>query len=193
MIKKWELIAKKDVSPHTWFPIEMRTYKLPDGKIVEDFSVTVLRDVSMIVPVTKDKKVVLVKQFKPGVDEVLLEFPAGRLESNQDDFLELAKRELEEEVGIRVAREQLKEFAVLAGFTTKGSERVHFFFVSGVEFNAKQKLDETEGIEIVTMDFQEMEQAVVDGTIWAAQTIAGWELAKKRFKTILSTPGVDKK
>src|SRR5258706_5289560 len=101
-LKKWILLSKRDASPNKWLPVEIRTYKLPNGRIVDDFSVTTLGDVSMIVPITKDKKVILVHQFKPGAGEVILEFPAGRIESHHKDFLDLAREELEEEVGVRV-------------------------------------------------------------------------------------------
>ena len=180
-LKKWKLLSKKDVSPHKWLPVEMRSYQLPNGKRVEDFSVTTLTDVSMIVPITKERKVILVNQFKPGVDEVILEFPAGRMESRYKNFLELAQHELEEEVGIKVEQDRLKYFATLSGFTTKGSEKVLFYFASGLEFNSKQRLDHSEDIEIVQLSFKDMDAYIYNGKIWAAQTIAGWELAKKHF------------
>ncbi len=28
--KKWTLLSKKDASPHKWFPVEIRTYQLPN-------------------------------------------------------------------------------------------------------------------------------------------------------------------
>ena len=69
-IQKWKLLSAKDVSPSTWFPIEARTYQLPNGKIIEDFTVTTLADVAMIIPMTTEGKLVLVNQYKPGVDAV---------------------------------------------------------------------------------------------------------------------------
>lgn len=182
--KKWTILSKKDISPHKWFPLELRTYQLPNGNIVEDFSVTTLQDVAMVVPITKDKKVVLVRQFKAGVDEVILEFPAGRLEGKSTDLVELAKEELEEEVGIKVEKSDLKYFGMVAGFVSKGSEKVYLYLATDVVFNAQQHLDVTEDIEIVTLTFAEMNEYIFAGKIWASQTIAAWELAKKHFPQI---------
>jgi 8-oxo-dGTP pyrophosphatase MutT (NUDIX family) len=182
--KKWQLISAKDVSPSKWFPIEERTYRLPTGKIVDDFTVTTLADVAMIVPITKDRKVVLVEQFKPGVGEVILQFPAGRKEATHKDFVETACHELEEETGIRVPQSDFIYFAKLNGFNTKASEVVYVYFVKDVEHNARQKLDLTEDIEVVTIDFQTMDTYIFDGTIWDSQTIAAWELAKKHFPEV---------
>jgi len=143
--------------------------------------VTTIGDVSMVVPITKDKKVILVNQFKPGVDEVVLEFPAGRIEPHHKDFVELAQRELEEETGIKVELNKLRHFATLGGFVTKGSERVLFYLATDLEFNSKQHTDHGEEIEIIQLSFQEMDDYIFNGKIWTAQTIAGWELAKKHF------------
>lgn len=184
--KRWTLLTKRDASPNKWLPVEIRTYKLPNGTIIDDFSVTTLEDVSMIVPVTKDKKVILVNQFKPGADDVVLEFPAGRIESHHKDFIELAQKELEEEVGIKIEKNDLKYFGVLNGFVTKGTEKVHLYFVADVEFNSQQDLDENEDIEIVSLSFSEMDAYVFTGKIWAAQTIAAWELAKKHFPLVFA-------
>lgn len=182
--QKWKLLSTKDVSPHTWFPIEMRTYQLPNGKIVDDFSVTTLADVAMVVPITKDKKVVLVKQFKPGFGDVILEFPAGRLESSHKDIEETALHELEEETGIKT--DSLKYFATLTPIVTKATQKVFCYLAEDLEFNSNQHMDENEDIEVVTLTYQEIEQLIFDNEIQAADTIAAWELAKKKFPLVFS-------
>ncbi len=185
-IQKWKLLSKKDVSPHDWFPIEMRTYELPNGRIVDDFSVTTLADVAMIIPITTDHKVVMVKQFKPGIGEVLVQFPAGRIEKSHRDITETAQRELEEEVGIRVEESQLHFLAKVHAFSTKATEIVHLFIAENCVFNSEQNFDDNEFIEIVLLSFDELDEKILNGGIWDAEAIAGWELAKKRFGALLS-------
>lgn len=179
--KKWKLISKKDVSPSKWFPIESRTYELPNGKIVEDFTVTTLGDVAMIIPITKDKKIVCVRQFKPGIGEVVIQFPAGRMEDSHQDITETAQHELEEEVGIRVEAAQLKLIGKVHAFSTKATEKVYLFLAENCEFNSSQELDENENIEVLTFSFDEFEEKLFNGEIWDAEAIAGWELAKRKF------------
>lgn len=185
-IKKWQLVSKKDVSPSKWFPIEERVYKMPSGKIVDDFTVTTLADVAMIVPITKDKKVVLANQYKPGTDAVMMQFPAGRIEKNHKSMDETAQHELEEEVGIKVGLNQLTQFAKLSGFSTKATEIVYCYLAVDCEFNSQQHFDPTEEIEVKILDFEELDQLIANGTIFCAQTIAEWELAKKKFPKIFS-------
>lgn len=181
---KWKLLSSKDVSPHKWFPIEMRSYELPNGKIVDDFSVTTIADVAMIVPVTKDGKIVLVRQFKPGFGDVIIEFPAGRIEKSHKDIEQTALHELEEETGIRATDTQY--FATLAGFVTKATEKVSCFLARNVEFNSKQKLDLNEEIEVVTLTPKELDLMIENNEIQAAITVAAWELAKKKFPELAS-------
>jgi|SRR5579859_476108 len=179
--QKWKLLSKKDVSPSKWFPIESRTYELPNGKIVEDFTVTTLGDVAMVIPITVDHKVVLVNQFKPGIGDILLQFPAGRIESHHQNISQTAQHELEEEVGIKVEESQLHFLAKVHAFSTKASEVVHLFLAEDCEFNSTQHLDSNEDIEVVQLSFAEMDEKILNGQIWDAEAIAGWELAKKKF------------
>jgi len=186
-MQKWQLLSKTDVSPSAHFPIEKRVYKLPSGKVIDDFFVTTVADVAKIIPVTKDKKLVLAKQFKPGANDIVLEFPAGRLDAKHTNLLELAQAELEEEVGIKTELSNLKHFATLTGFSTKGTEKVYFYLAVDLEFNGKQNFDDNEDIEVVTMSFAEFEEKVFNGEIWNAQTIAGYFIAKEKFPEIFKS------
>ena len=55
---------------------------------------------SAILPITKDKKIVLVKQFRYPIGEITIEVPAGKLEHHEDPLL-CAQRECEEEAHVK--------------------------------------------------------------------------------------------
>ncbi len=179
-IKKWQLLSKKDVSPSKWFPIELRSYKLPNGKIVDDFTITTLADVAMMVPVTPDEKIVLVKQYKPGYDDVILEFPAGRLENNHKNIEETALHELAEETGIQT--NSLEYLGVFSGLTTKATEKVYCYLVENAIFNSQQHLDENEDIEVMVYNFAEIEALIEKNQINASVTVACWDLVKRKYQ-----------
>ena len=186
-LQKWKLLSKKDVSLSAWFPIESRTYELPDGRIIDDFTVTTLADVAMIIPITVGNKVIVINQFKPGIGEILTQFPAGRSEKHHKNILETAQHELEEETGILVTESQLHFLAKLHAFSTKGTEVIHLFLADNCDFNSQQHLDENEEIEVIQLSFSEVDEKILTGQIWDAAGIAGWELAKKKFANIFST------
>ena len=57
-----------------------------------------------VVPITDDGNVIMERQYRYPVDEILWEIPAGKLDSKSEDKLEAVKRELREETGF-TARE----------------------------------------------------------------------------------------
>ncbi len=181
-LKHWELLKKTDVSPSKWFPIENREYKLPSGRVVKDFTVTTLADVSMIIPVTKNGTIIMVRQFKPGYGDVVLEFPAGRLESGNTDTNKLAIHELEEETGIKT--DGLILYGKLSGFTTKATEKIFCYLAKDVEFNSTQQLDDNEEIEIVELTPEEVDVLINSNELKAGISIAAWILAKQKFPEI---------
>ena len=83
-------------------------------------------DATAVLPVTPDDQVVLVRQFRPAVRQVVTEVPAGILDVEGEDALTAAARELFEETGYR---ETAIEF--LGGvYPTVGTsdEYVHIFW-----------------------------------------------------------------
>ena len=182
MIQKWKLLSSTDISPSKWFPVENRVYELPNGSIVDDFTVTTVADVALIIAITKGKKVVLVRQYKPGVDEITIEFPAGRKEPSHTDMIETARAELEEETGIRA--EKFEKFTELSGFPTKATERLYCFLTTDVEVNSTQHLDTNEQIEVLFYTPQELDDLIFSGKMIYGVNIAMWVLAKHKFPNL---------
>jgi ADP-ribose pyrophosphatase len=74
-----------------------RVFELPDGQTI-DFEIWDELDTVAVLALTADQEVVLVRQFRPGPEEVLLELPGGRIEAGQTPA-EAARAELLEETG----------------------------------------------------------------------------------------------
>lgn len=70
--------------------------ELSTGK--KSFREVVKHSGGVVILALKDNKILLVKQFRYPIKEVMFELPAGKLEYGEDPF-EAAKRELEEETG----------------------------------------------------------------------------------------------
>ena len=76
------------------------TMEYPDGSMHECDYVHHKRGYgACVIPVLPVCRIVLVRQFRPAVDEVILEIPAGGIEKEDKDTLVCAKRELTEETG----------------------------------------------------------------------------------------------
>lgn len=74
-----------------------RRFELPDGR-VEDFEVRDDGDMVAVLALTGDARVVLVRQFRPGPERLVVELPAGLVEHGADPA-RVAAAELLEETG----------------------------------------------------------------------------------------------
>jgi 8-oxo-dGTP pyrophosphatase MutT (NUDIX family) len=70
----------------------------PRTGVVKRFSLIACADWVNVLALTTDEQVVLVRQFRPGVDRVCLEIPGGGIEPGEDPCA-AAARELAEETG----------------------------------------------------------------------------------------------
>lgn len=182
--KPWKLLSKRDVSPNKWMPVESRTYEMANGVVVEDFTVTTVLDVAMVVPVASDGKVAMVRQFKPGAGEITLEFPAGRKEKKEEELEQVARRELLEETGIEADR--WNRLGETVTFPTKGTERIMHFVAEDIRVGNAQKLDETEFIEVVWLTPNDVDERISQGEINTNPSLACWLLLKVKRGLVIS-------
>ena len=103
----------------------------------------------------------LVRQPREAVDDpALLELPAGKLDVEGESRLECAKRELEEEVGLRAEEwTEWKRFFTSPGFA---EEEVTIFEATGLSEVEGFEPDPEERIEIVRWPLAEVDQAIED-------------------------------
>ncbi|MCX8083849.1 MAG: NUDIX hydrolase [Calditerrivibrio sp.] len=162
MSKDWRFIKKEkifedrilDISHHHW-EFTKRGVKAPFTSI--DTSNWVV-----IVPVLENGNIVLVRQFRPIVEEYTLEFPGGALHTGEDAD-DAALRELEEETGLLCKR------CILLGTLRPNpaimSNRCFVYLADGCFFGGKTSFDPFEDITIEEMTKEELKYRVKCGDI----------------------------
>ncbi|MGJ5640785.1 NUDIX hydrolase [Formosa sp. S-31] len=170
-MKTWKIISETDVSPSPWFPIQKHTIELPNGTLIDDYYITTLGNVAMVLPITTDNEIVMVKQYKHGIKEVVIELPAG-FQQNGKSIEDSALAELEEETGIKTSLDKLIPIGKIANVPTKSSQISFGFLATGVTFNSTQNLDINEDIEIIKRTPTETLKMIQNGEIWVADTVA---------------------
>ena len=122
-----------------------------------------------VVAVDEQGQILLVRQLRPAVDQVLLELPAGILDPGEDP-LTCARRELEEETGYTADRlEPLVRFYPSPGFCT---ELLHVYVADGLR-ECRGQPDEDEELELVRMPLAEAMDLVRRGEITDSKTVVG--------------------
>lgn len=135
-----------------------------------------------VLPLTDDGEVVLERQFRYPFARVLVEIPAGKLDSADEDLREAALRELREETGI-VPRE-LIDLGDYYGSSAIMGERIRMFLARGLSFGS-QSLDSDEFLEVFTMPFDTAVEEVMKGNIPDGKT----QLAILKVKNLLEKEG----
>ena len=132
---------------------------------------------AMIVPITDEGKLVLVKQYRFVLAGRLRDFPAGTVEVGEDPALTV-RRELEEETGYRGHQwEHLGNFPLAPGYS---DEIIYAYLARNLEkLETPPAQDEDEDIEVILMTPAELEAAILAGEPVDGKTIAGLVLANK--------------
>jgi ADP-ribose pyrophosphatase len=131
---------------------------------------------AVIVPVTREGKIILVSQFRFPVQKVLLELPAGKLDKDESP-LHCAIRELEEETGYKP--ENVKEIGSI--YTTPGysSERLGIFLANDLKKGNHNREEGEYEMKVFEFTLKEIEEKIVKGEIVDGKTISGIYLAEK--------------
>jgi ADP-ribose pyrophosphatase len=129
-----------------------------------------------LVPVTPDRKLVLVEQYRFATQGRILEFPAGTVEINEDPAATIA-REIEEETGYRAGKwRNLGEFFLAPGYS---DEIIYAYLAEDLtKLDVQPEGDIDEDINVVLMSYAEFEAAVYGGKPIDAKSIAAYFLAK---------------
>ena len=142
------------------------TVRLPNGKTAPR-EVTRHVGAVCVVPLLDDGRVIVERQFRYPVGKVLMEIPAGKLDSKDEDPRKAAARELLEETG--AVAEELIELGMFLPACAYSDEAIHMYAAKKLTFR-EQKLDADEFLNVFTMPLEQAVQKVLAGEIWDAKT-----------------------
>lgn len=173
--KGLEIISTEEIYHGRVFDVSVATIR--EGGEVYKREIVHHPGSAVIIPVFDDGTVALVEQYRHPAKRFMLEAPAGTLTPDEPPE-EGAKRELEEEVGVRAGRlEKLSEFFVSPGFL----EEKMWIYLATELLETKQNLDDDEYLKVRRIPLLRAMQMVSDGEIEDAKTIIGVLLTASRL------------
>jgi 8-oxo-dGTP pyrophosphatase MutT (NUDIX family) len=166
---QWRVRSSSYVIDSPYMRLRIDELELPDGSIVPNYYVRESRGFVTILPLTEDRQVVLVRQYRYGADSIHLELPAGMLLDDEEPQA-CALRELAEETGYEVAHcvfaaEYLPE-------PVRSTARAYVYIGTGARLTQEPKLDLTEHLEVELATLPHFRAMLADGTIDAGASIA---------------------
>ena len=144
------------------------TVRLPDGsRTTREY--VVHPGAVMVIPLLDDGRVVLERQYRYPVEQVMIEFPAGKLDAGENLQL-CAQRELLEETGYR-AREWSRA-GVMHPVISYSTEFIEIWFARGLTAGERQ-LDSGEFLDVYSASPEELLEDCRSGRVTDAKTLAG--------------------
>lgn len=122
-----------------------------------------------VVPVTDDGLVVVERQYRYPIDQVITEIPAGKLDSPEENRLSAAQRELWEETGIRADR--WTDMGLYYPAAAYSDEKITMYLAQGLHMGT-QHLDEDEFLNVQTVPIAELVEDILSGKITDGKTQA---------------------
>lgn len=148
MNENWEKISEETVY-EGYRNIIRKIFRLPNGQEWA-FDVISVPSFATVGAITKEGEVILVEQYRPGPEKMIVSFPEGRIDLGEIP-IEAAKRELLEETGYQAA-----EMKFLKSIPAAYTNQLKYCYVAiGCILIKPQSLDETEFIRVFSVSIEE--------------------------------------
>ena len=170
-----------------WIDLREETFTMPDGTLSPPYYTYSRKNYVVIVATDEAGRYLCVRQFRPGLGKVTTEFPAGGIDrpgerqygpadSEQEDPLLAAKRELREETGY--VSEDWEALIAVPSQATMADNWAWIYRARNCRPAGGQRLDDAEFLNVLALAPDELERRIREGGFEQAVHIMAWALDK---------------
>ncbi len=162
-VLKWDTIERKDAGDLKIFKVSQ--VRRRNSQLGKEGTFVVLNSSAWvnIIPLTEDNKVIMIEQYRQGIDELTLEVPGGIVEAGEEPK-DAGERECKEETGYAGPGN-----AILLGVNQPNPAFLDNLCYSYVWFDCRklyeQKLDRHEDIRVIEIPLKDIKSMILEGRI----------------------------
>lgn len=177
----WRLLKRQVLITDPWLEVYENEYELPDGSRLDKYHALRERDGVVIVALTPQQEILLVRQYRPGIEASVYELPAGFVEDGESEVLTRAKKELAEETGYTA--EEWRVLGPIHDAPHRIKKATHGFLALNVHHTTEQHQDQTEFVRykrvplfkaLQMIEANEISSAVMIAALMKACIALGW-------------------
>ncbi|MBP3942252.1 NUDIX hydrolase [Sphingobacteriaceae bacterium WQ 2009] len=158
-MEKWKLLNSEYISKAPWATLRKDTCLLPNGRINDHYYVLEYPDWVNMIGITTDQQLLVIRQYRHGAEEILLELPAGTMEPGEDPQY-AAEREMLEETGYQF--DHIEEIAQQYANPATSANITRTFLMTGGRKIQDQELDFSEDIDVFLISLEEAKKLLLE-------------------------------
>jgi len=163
-----ETLASRQVYRGHFLDVRCDEVRLPNGATAQREYI-VHPGAVMVIPMLDDGRLVVERQYRHPLGQVVLEFPAGKIDAGESTLV-CAARELAEETGYRAA--EWARAGILHNAIAYSTEGIEVWFARGLS-SGERRLDEGEFLDVSSATLDELLTLAASGELTDAKTLIG--------------------
>ncbi|PWU17596.1 MAG: hypothetical protein C5B49_08520 [Bdellovibrio sp.] len=180
---RWKVRKSEEVYKSQVFRLRKDQCELPDGRVMPRYFVMEFPDWVNVVPVTEEKNVIMVRQYRHAGDGIYLEIPGGSTHGPSEDPRVAGERELREETGYQAQK------WIYCGWLSPNpalqNNKIHTFLALGCQRVGEPQLDPYEDLTVEILPLEKLLQIWRDGGIKHSLIYGAIGLALPHIRTSL--------
>jgi ADP-ribose pyrophosphatase len=166
---KWKILSSQYLFNDLWFKVRKDVCESPSGKIIDPYYVYEFPEWATAFALTEDNNVIMVRQYRHPVGEVIIELPGGCVDATDNNYQTAVARELLEETGYTFST--FESLGKISANPSTNTNWMHMFLAKGGKKVAEQKLDQNEEIIVELLSIDEVKQLLRENKIVQAMHV----------------------